>query len=84
MGLGADLADFAAAALKFRAETRALIGLKSEAKEGSYAQKVRTLISSFIHCLDCVVLCCVVLCCVCCGVVWCGVVCCVVLCCVVL
>lgn len=61
MGLGADLADFAAAALKFRAETRALIGLKSEAKEGSYAQKVGTLVSSYTHCLDCVVL-------------WCGVV----------
>jgi hypothetical protein len=45
MGLGADLADFAAAALKFRAETKALIGLKSEAKEGSYAQKVGTLLS---------------------------------------
>ena len=79
MGLGADLADFAAAALKFRAETRALIGLKSEAKEGSYAQKVRTLISSFIHCLDCVLLCCVVF-----VVLWCGVVWCVVLCCVVM
>ena len=34
LGLGADLADFAAAALKFRAETRALIGLKNDAKEG--------------------------------------------------
>ena len=41
VGLGADLADFAAAALKFRAETRALIGLKSDIKEGSYAQKVK-------------------------------------------
>lgn len=33
MGLGADLADFAAAALRFRAETQALIGLKGEVKE---------------------------------------------------
>lgn len=33
MGLGGDLADFAAAALKFRADTSALYGLKGEVKE---------------------------------------------------
>lgn len=33
LGLGGDLADFAAAALKFRADTSALYGLKGEVKE---------------------------------------------------
>ena len=33
LGLGVDLADFAAAALKFREETKALMNLKAESRE---------------------------------------------------